>query len=125
MANDDTKITLEYGYLLKRNDDKYRHTISLSPGEIVKDFQVHLSIVDNHRLKSVSVTAPVIGSILQQQENTDQLLDQFQASFNMSEVEQYHYFNSHGFTGDLVTEFSLDNEHDEVFISFLRHSKKK
>ena len=57
--NEEATVTLVYEQLLQRNEDKYRHVISLSPGEIVKDFQVRLSIVDNHPLGNVSVTAPV------------------------------------------------------------------
>ena len=62
----------------------------------------------------MNVTAPVIGTLAEIQDFkkiSDNLL---QHSFNMSLHEQTHYYGAHGFMGDLVMEFDLKDEENEV-----------
>ena len=88
--------------------------LSLSPGEIVKDFQVRLSVVDDHPLSNIRISAPVIGLIAQTDQGSQDTAA-FQTNFNMSEVEQYHYFGTHGVTGDLMLEFDVARPEKEVY----------
>ena len=109
-ANDEAKISLTYEYVLSQKEDTNNYVLSLSPGERVADFQVSFSILDDADLSSVSINAPVIGSIVEQRD----VGNRFQHNFNMSLVDQDMYFGKHGFTGDLVLQFSM--QHQEVSI---------
>lgn len=110
---DEATISLVFEYLLERKQDAYQHVISLSPGEIVKNFQVKLSIKEDNPINWLNVTAPVIGSVAQG-ENIVADKNPHQISFNMSELEQFHYFGTHGFTGDLKFEFGIELPKDKV-----------
>ena len=102
--------------LIERENSSYRHVISLSPGERVKDFQVHLSVEDDYPLSFVKVSAPVIGAIAQTDESLKSTA--FHTNFSMSLVEQYAHFGTHGFTGDLKLEFDLLRPEPEVKFKF-------
>lgn len=108
--HDETTITLVYEYLLERTRDKYQHIISISPGEILEDFQVRLAIKDDLTLTKVKVTVPVIGRV----DASTIAAGQAIIGLNLSQVEQFHYFGSHGFTGDLCAEFDVPIEKDKV-----------
>ena len=115
--NEEAKISLKYEMLIERENSSYRHVISLSPGERVKDFQVHLSVEDDYPLSFAKVSAPVIGAIAQTDESLKSTA--FHTNFSMSLVEQYAHFGTHGFTGDLKLEFDLLRPEPEVKFKFL------
>ena len=113
-ANDEAKITLTYGNLLSKKEDKYNYVLSLSPGERVADFQVRFSIIDDRAISSVKITAPVIGSITDQQFTSSDTEEGFKHSFNMSLVDQ-DLFGRHGFTGDLEMDYSLEEMSEVLY----------
>ena len=78
------------------------------------DFQVGLSIVDERTLGHVKITAPVIGTIADQEVVATK---EYQHRFNMSLVDQALNFGRHGFTGDLVMQFSLEEDNVNEVIS--------
>ena len=121
-ANDEARITLTYEQMLSKKEDNYNYVVSLSPGERVDDFQVGLSIVDERTLGHVKITAPVIGTIADQEVVATK---EYQHRFNMSLVDQALNFGRHGFTGDLVMQFSLEEDNVNEVISqfFKNHSK--
>ena len=111
---DEVTLTLIYEMLLVRKQDQYVHSVSISPGEIVKDFQIRLTIADSNPLSNVNISAPVIGEITNDSVKIDGQENIVTILFSMSEVEQFHYFGSHGFTGDFNGEFDIDLTDDEV-----------
>ena len=110
-ANDEARITLTYEQMLSKKEENYNYVVSLSPGERVDDFQVRLSIVDERNLGHVKITAPVIGTIADQEVVA---VKEYQHRFNMTLVDQALNFGRHGFTGDLVMQFSLEEDLNEV-----------
>lgn len=110
-AGDTLGVELVYEHLLQRREGAYDYTVSVSPGELVKDFQIGLAIVDERELTRVNVSAPVIGEITAGAESVEGGLS---VRFNMSEVEQFHYFGSHGFTGDVRARFDVVVDEGEV-----------
>ena len=100
--------------MLSKKEDNYNYVVSLSPGERVDDFQVGLSIVDERTLGHVKITAPVIGTIADQEVVATK---EYQHRFNMSLVDQALNFGRHGFTGDLVMQFSLEEDNVNEVIS--------
>ena len=79
-------------------------------------FFQHLSIVEDYPVESVSVTAPVIGKIAERGDFTE-ANNKVCYSFNMSYDYQYDNYGIHGFMGDLVMEFELqDEDNTEVVI---------
>ena len=71
LPNEKITLSLTYEYLLERTDNLYTHALSISPGEIVPDFQIRMVIKENRPLTGVRVVAPVIGDV------TDQVLAAF------------------------------------------------
>ena len=117
-------ITLTYEYLLERTDNAYTHTLSISPGEIVPDFQIRMTVVENRPISSIKVMAPVIGDIT---DNLKERSDQVKSlNLNLSEVEQYNYFGMHGFTGDFKVTYDMVEDpkvtdlivQDDFFVHF-------
>lgn len=102
---DEVTLRLVYEYLLVRDDFHYTHGLSVSPGEIVKDFKINLRIEELHPLTKVNISAPVIGEITNDAQRSSQGLE---IDFQMSHLEQFHYFGSHGFTGDFKADFDVD-----------------
>ncbi|TRY63284.1 hypothetical protein TCAL_03567 [Tigriopus californicus] len=102
---DKVTLRLVYEYLLVRDDFRYTHSLSVSPGEIVKDFKISLRIEELHPLSKVNISAPVIGEITNDAQRCSQGLE---IDFQMSHVEQLYYFGSHGFTGDFKADFDVD-----------------
>jgi hypothetical protein len=106
---DNITLTFVFEYLLERRGGRYVHSVSISPGEIVADFRIRLSIEEDPASKmveSVNITAPVIGDITKDANVTADGAG-VSVDFSMSEIEQFHYFGSHGFTGDLIAEFDV------------------
>ena len=117
-ANDEAKITLTYGNLLSKKEGKYNYVLSLSPGERVADFQVRFSVRDDRPVTRAKITAPVIGSITDQDFESTNADEGFEHSFNMSLVDQ-DLFGRHGFTGDLEMEFSLQETNEVITLGTL------
>lgn len=85
---DEVTLTMTYEYALERTNNLYRHTISVFPGEIVKDLQVwrsctpamhkckpkiflnfftyikvHLEVKENRPITNLKIDIPVVGQI--------------------------------------------------------------
>ena len=99
--SEEITLTLTYEYLLERSDNVYTHALSISPGEIVPDFQIRMVIVENRPLAHLTVVSPVIGDITDQAVN---FLNSGEATvnFSLSTNDQYKYFGKHGFTGQTI-----------------------
>ena len=91
-ADDEARITLTYEQMLTKKEDNYNYVVSLSPGERVDDFQVQLSIVDERDLAHVKITAPVIGTIAEEQEVAMDEGQEYQHHFNMSLIGNVQFF---------------------------------
>ena len=80
----------------------------------------HLSIVDDYPVESVSVTAPVIGKVAERGDFTE-ANSKFCYSFNMSYDYQYDNYGIHGFMGDLVMDFELQDEDNKEVLILCHH----
>ena len=107
-AGEEVTVVLIFEHLLEKRDGRYVYGLNISPGQLVKDFNIRLDIEENDGkvLQDLKVTAPVMGplshdAVLQERDSSATV------NLNMSIGEQYHYFGNHGFTGDFVVEFDV------------------
>ena len=113
--NDSASVTVVYEHFVPRRDGVYDYSASVSPGELVRDFRISVTIEDHRPLNRVTFTAPVIGDLLnhgwRESSDNDSCQERSRSvMFNMSEVEQYQFFGSHGFTGEFRAIFDLCND---------------
>ena len=97
--SEEITLTLTYEYLLERSDNLYTHALSISPGEIVPDFQIRMVVTENRPLANFAVVSPAIGDV------TDQAVDfltsgEASVNFTLSTNDQFNFFGKHGFTGN-------------------------
>ena len=107
-AGEETTVILIFEHLLEKRDARFFYGLNISPGQLVKDFNIRLDIEENDgkALQDLKVTAPVMGDM--SREAVHQERDSSATiNLNMSIAEQYHYFGNHGFTGDFVVEFDV------------------
>ena len=119
-------MELTYEELLERKEGRYEYSVSVSPGEIVRDFRLDLSVEERHPLRDLKVVAPVIGDLgdkvtFAAEDYSDYDYDLLQASpgvahvsFGMEEVDQFDYFGRHGFTGDFSASYDVETLPDEL-----------
>ena len=108
---DQVNVSLVYQYSLEKKDNRYVSSVSLSPGEVVEDFRVELSVSDYLPLEEIEIKGPsVLGTVLHHQGK----LRHFDWKFNLTTVEQSTNFGQHGFTGDIVTQLVIKDPVGEV-----------
>lgn len=144
--NDTVILNLVYEDLLIRQMDRYVHSLSICPGEIVPDFQVTLVIAESKMLKNVSVVAPVIGDITDKEDwkwssvsshlhDITETIQQVAGTpfvqgfvFNISTIQQSEYFGKHGFIGSFRLEYDPYGlgckEQEQPFCSLLHSAPR-
>lgn len=123
-----SNVTLRfvYEYLLERTDNSYRHTLSISPGELVHDFRIRLNIVENRPLKNLKLNIPALGDNNNALQGQVKDTNEFQYDTNMTFLQQSAYFGQHGYTGDFKVSYDLKAgrssfdlvTEDEFFVHF-------
>ncbi len=111
LPRDNVTLSFSYEHLLERKNGRYEYTASVSPGEVVHDFRYSLAIKEELPLVNLSVRAPVVGEL--EKEGGKEEEGVCEVSFGMSVVEQYDYFGSHGFTGDISVSYDVDTDGGE------------
>ena len=107
-------LSLVYENLLERKSGLYQHALNLSPGEIIYDFMVRISICENKNVSDVAVTASGVDDVSEfitveaKNENDTGIL------FTMNSREQAHHFGSPGFSGTLLTQFDIRDSQSNV-----------
>jgi len=107
MPLDNVTLVLDYEGLLERREGRYEHVLSISPGEIVEDFGLHLKVEDWKTLKDLRLSVPAVGDISQAVVFRDEAHNQASVAFSMTEMDQHEYFGRHGFTGNVRLSFDV------------------
>ena len=126
-------LSFVYEYLLERADNTYTQTVTANPGQLVADFEIRLHVVENRPIKGLKLDVPALGEITHFYE--DELRDnEFFFDFKMNITEQFNSFGQHGYTGDFMVSYDLEEDHsipvdlitkDDFFVHFYEIPRSK
>nr|XP_022300432.1 inter-alpha-trypsin inhibitor heavy chain H3-like isoform X2 [Crassostrea virginica] len=121
-AKEKVVFNLTYQELLKRKRGSYEHVIFINPQQIVKDFQIYVSIQESRDITSVRVP-PLRDYLVQNLAVEDSLTDNAlavinrpnkqsaQVTYSPSETDQRQQ-SSQGISGRFVVEYDIDRKTD-------------
>ena len=113
-AQSNSTLSFVYEYLLERRDGMYTQSVTVSPGQLVSNFMIRLRVVENRSLKHLKLDIPALGEIKQFYEN-EWHENEFSYDFQMNLTEQFNSFGQHGYTGDFILSYDLEEDNDVVF----------